>query len=146
VTSALRELHLALAKPLQGWQGRATELGGTMNPTYREARPEEAGEIVRLIAAVAAENQWIRTEVPFDLADRARRMTEIKATQQQSQRRSTTGTSSRAGAHGRVRLRPRRTLRCASKEYERFGALRTRLLCDCNYTVTQSTLTRDPSL
>jgi GNAT superfamily N-acetyltransferase len=42
---------------------------------YREAGPEEAGEIVRLIAAVAAENQWIRTEVPFDLAARAQRMT-----------------------------------------------------------------------
>jgi hypothetical protein len=32
-----------------------------MNPTYREAGSEDAVEIVRLIAAVAAENQWIRT-------------------------------------------------------------------------------------
>ena len=45
-----------------------------MNPTYREAGPEDAGEIVRLIAAVAAENRWIRTELPFDMAERAQRM------------------------------------------------------------------------
>lgn len=46
-----------------------------MNPTFREAGPEEAGEIVRLIAQVAAENQWIRTELPFDTEERAWRMT-----------------------------------------------------------------------
>lgn len=45
-----------------------------MNPTYREAGPEDTVEIVRLIAAVAAENQWIRTELPFDLAERAQRL------------------------------------------------------------------------
>jgi ribosomal protein S18 acetylase RimI-like enzyme len=43
-------------------------------PAYREARSEDAGEIVRLIASVAAENQWIRTELPFDMAERERRM------------------------------------------------------------------------
>ncbi len=45
-----------------------------MDPTFREAGPEEAGEIVRLIAGVAAENQWIRTELPFDMEERARRI------------------------------------------------------------------------
>src|ERR1700722_11189707 len=45
-----------------------------MNPTYREAGPEDAGEIVRLIASVAAERRWIRTELPFDMTERGRRM------------------------------------------------------------------------
>ena len=45
-----------------------------MEPTYREAGPEDAGDIVRLLAAVAAENKWIRTEIPFDMLERERRL------------------------------------------------------------------------
>jgi len=45
-----------------------------MEPNIREAVPEDAGDIVRLLAGVAAENMWIRTELPFDEAERERRM------------------------------------------------------------------------
>jgi ribosomal protein S18 acetylase RimI-like enzyme len=45
-----------------------------MQPNFREAGTGDTGDIVRLIALVAAENQWIRTELPFDQAERERRM------------------------------------------------------------------------
>jgi GNAT superfamily N-acetyltransferase len=46
-----------------------------METTFREAGPADAAEIVRLIALVAAENMWIRTQVPFEVVAREERMT-----------------------------------------------------------------------
>jgi len=39
----------------------------------RVAGPEDASAVVRLIADVAAENMWTRTELPFDSAERVQR-------------------------------------------------------------------------
>jgi [ribosomal protein S18]-alanine N-acetyltransferase len=44
-----------------------------MGANIRLAGPVDAGAIVGLLAEVAAENRWIRTEVPFDVALREER-------------------------------------------------------------------------
>lgn len=45
-----------------------------MGANIRLAGAADAGPLVGLLAQVAAENRWIRTEVPFDIATRERRM------------------------------------------------------------------------
>jgi putative acetyltransferase len=40
----------------------------------REAAPADVEAIVELLRDVAAENRWVRTEVPFDLAGRRRHL------------------------------------------------------------------------
>ena len=46
----------------------------------REAAPADVAGIVALIGDVAAENRWVRTEIPFDFIERERRMIERMAT------------------------------------------------------------------
>jgi ribosomal protein S18 acetylase RimI-like enzyme len=46
----------------------------------RAAAPADVESAVELIGAVAAENAWIQTEVPFNAAARRRRMAEALAT------------------------------------------------------------------
>lgn len=51
-----------------------------MKANIRAAVPADAGAIVALLAAVAAENMWIRTEIPFDAAEREQRLVADMAT------------------------------------------------------------------
>ena len=51
-----------------------------MGANIRAAGPADVRALVGLLGAVAAENRWIRTEVPFDAAERERRMIAALAT------------------------------------------------------------------
>lgn len=50
-----------------------------MGAVIREAGPDDVVSIVALIRAVAAENRWVRTEVPFDALARERLLRERMA-------------------------------------------------------------------
>ena len=48
-----------------------------METRVREAAPADAPAIAGLVGAVAAENRWLRTEVPFNGEARAKRLAEL---------------------------------------------------------------------
>ena len=58
---------------------RESSSGGDSRSLIREAGPADVAGIVALIGDVAAENRWVRTEIPFDAAERERRMVERMA-------------------------------------------------------------------